>query len=96
MDTDCAGRSRAKWPWSVPRVNPETVAGLFAIPNCAGQREFAPDSIFANGAQFTATDLLSLGVMCPHPEVLQFGMMAWGEIVRLEDGIKFLEIVPME
>lgn len=48
----------------------ETVAGLFAIPNCVRQWEFASDSVFSDRSECTATQFFRFNVVRFHPQSL--------------------------
>lgn len=59
--------------WSIARngINYfETVAGLFAIPNCMWQWKFTSNSVFTDRSQCTTTQFFSFNVMCFQPKFL--------------------------
>ena len=70
----------------------EAVGLLLAVPDGPRQGKLLPDPVLVDGAQRAAPQALGLEVVGLEPEVLELGVVALGEAVRLDDGVHLLEV----
>lgn len=81
---------------NTPGLLLKAIAGLLAVPDRAGQREFPADPILPHGSKRSAAQFFRLHVVRFQPQLLQLGMVVRGKLVALQDLIELSEVPSVE